>query len=48
LKEIFTSCFYKYFYVRIIWISTKPCITPGEGTNAYMNKHPYLWFFDYR
>jgi hypothetical protein len=31
--------FYKYFYIHIIWISTKPCITPVEGMNASMNKY---------
>jgi hypothetical protein len=29
--KTFTSCFYKYFYVHIFWISTKPCVTPAEG-----------------
>jgi hypothetical protein len=41
----FTSCFYKYFYVRIIWISIKPCITPTEGINTYMNKYAYKYTY---
>jgi hypothetical protein len=37
--------FYKYFYVRIIWIGTKPCITHAEGMNAYMNKCAYKYTY---
>jgi hypothetical protein len=40
--ENLTSCFYKYFYVHIFWISTKPCVTPAEGIHAYMHKYGYL------
>jgi hypothetical protein len=43
--ETFTSCFYKHFYVYIIWISTKPCITPAEGMNAYMHKYAYKYTY---
>jgi hypothetical protein len=28
---------YNYFYVRMIWKSTKPCIKPAEGINTYIN-----------
>jgi hypothetical protein len=36
---------YKLFlqkcYLYIIWRSTKPCITPADGTNAYRHKYVY-------
>jgi hypothetical protein len=40
-----TSFFFfsNYFYVNMIWISTKPCITPAEGMNAYMKKYAYKY-----
>jgi hypothetical protein len=41
-KWFFFSFFFKYCYVRKIWISAKPCITPAEGMNAYMNKYTYI------
>jgi hypothetical protein len=37
--------FYNYFYVRMIWVSTKPCITPAEGMNAYKNKYAYKYTY---
>jgi hypothetical protein len=33
--------FLQNFYLYIIWISTKPCITPAEGMNPYMHKYAY-------
>jgi hypothetical protein len=38
--------FYNYFYVRTVWISTKPLITSAEGINAYMNKYAYICVCD--
>jgi hypothetical protein len=37
--------FYNCFYVRTIWISTKPRITPAEGMNAYINKYAYKYTY---
>jgi hypothetical protein len=35
----FNKLFLHIFYVHIIWMSTKQCITPAEWMNAYMNKY---------
>jgi hypothetical protein len=43
--KTFTSCFYKHFYVYIIWISTKPCITHVQGINAYLHKYAYKYTY---
>jgi hypothetical protein len=32
--------------VSIIWISTKPCITPVEGMNIYMHKYRFIFICD--
>jgi hypothetical protein len=37
--------FYNYFYVHMIWISTKPCMTPAEGMNAYINIYAYKYTY---
>jgi hypothetical protein len=29
----------------MIWISTKPYITPAEGMNAYVNKYTYKYTY---
>jgi hypothetical protein len=34
-----------HFYVYIIWISTKPCITPAEGINTYA-QYTYIFIYD--
>jgi hypothetical protein len=33
--------FLQTFYLYIIWISTKSCITPAKGMNAYKHKYAY-------
>jgi hypothetical protein len=33
------------FYLYIIWISTKPCITPVEGMNVYRHKYAYNYTY---
>jgi hypothetical protein len=38
-------CFYKHFYLYIIWVSTKLCITPAEGMNAYLHKCAYKYTY---
>jgi hypothetical protein len=44
LKKV-DNLFLQIFYVHIIWINTKPCITPAEGMegmsayNVYTNMH---------
>jgi hypothetical protein len=45
LKNIY-KLFYRYFYVHIFWISTKQCITPAKGMNAYMHKYTYICICD--
>jgi hypothetical protein len=45
--KTFISCFYKHFYLNIIWISTKPYITPAEGNNAYLHKYAYKYTYIY-
>jgi hypothetical protein len=40
--KTFISCFYKHFYLYIIWISTKPCTTSTEGMNVYLHKYTYI------
>jgi hypothetical protein len=40
-----TRCFNNYFYVCTILINTKPCITPAEGMNTYMNKYAYTYSY---
>jgi hypothetical protein len=37
--------FLQQFYLYIIWISTKPCITPVEGMNAYRHKYAYQYTY---
>jgi hypothetical protein len=37
--------FLQKFYLYIIWISTKPCITPVEGMKAYMRKYAYKYTY---
>jgi hypothetical protein len=37
--------FYKYCYVHMIWISTKPCTTHVEGIKAYINKYAYKYTY---
>jgi hypothetical protein len=32
--KIHKNCFYKHFYLYLIWISTNPCITPPKGING--------------
>jgi hypothetical protein len=31
--------------VHMIWVSTKPCVIPAEGMNAYMNKFAYKYTY---
>jgi hypothetical protein len=31
--------------MHIIWINTKPCITPVEGMNAYRDKYAYKYTY---
>jgi hypothetical protein len=38
----FTTSYYNYLYVHMIWISTKPYRTLMEGIKAYVNKHAYI------
>jgi hypothetical protein len=45
--KTFTSCFYKHFYVCIIWISNKPCITPTEGMNTHAQICLQIYIFLY-
>jgi hypothetical protein len=45
IKKTFTSCFYKYLYVHIIWISTKPCTIAAEGMEAYINEYAYKYTY---
>jgi hypothetical protein len=37
--------FLKYFYLCVIGISTKPCITPTEGMTAYLQKYAYKYTY---
>jgi hypothetical protein len=43
--ETAISWSYKHFYLYIIWISTKPCITPAEKINTYMHKYAYKYTY---
>jgi hypothetical protein len=41
-----TSLFFcNYCFVRMIWISTKPCVTCGRNKNPYMNKYAYKYTY---
>jgi hypothetical protein len=40
LQVVFTK-----IYLHIIWISTKPCITPIEGMNAYRHRYAYNYTY---
>jgi hypothetical protein len=35
------------FYLYMIWINTKPCITPAKVMNAYMHKYAYNYTYIY-
>jgi hypothetical protein len=41
---------YKLFlqnFICIIWISTKPCVTPAEGMTAYRHKYAYNYTYTF-
>jgi hypothetical protein len=37
LFSFLNKFFYSYFYVHIIWIRSKPCITHVDEIRTYMN-----------